>query len=97
MFSHKDDPVGLAKAIAGFIKENPQVELKAGLIDAKQQVTAEEISALSKMPGLQELRAQLLALIQTPATMLVRLVGTPGTQLARVIDARRAEQEEGGD
>jgi hypothetical protein len=39
----------------------------------------------------------LLALFQTPATMLVRLLGTPGTQLARVIDANREKQGEGGE
>jgi hypothetical protein len=41
------------------------------------------------VPGGYELRAQLLALIQTPATSLVRLLGTPGGQIARVVDARR--------
>jgi len=40
-----------------------------------------------------ELRAQLLCLIQTPATMLLRLINTPGEQLARVVDARREAQE----
>ncbi len=97
LLSHEDDPVGLAKALAGFIKENPQVALKAGLIDAREQLDVDGLTQLSKMPALPELRAQMLALFQTPATMLTRLLGTPGTQLARVIDANREKKEEGGE
>ena len=96
LLSHVDDPVGLAKALAGFAKENPQVVARGGLIDAKL-IDVDGVTQLSKMAGLLELRAQLLALFQTPATLLVRLLGTPGTQLARVIDANREKQEEGGE
>ena len=46
---------------------------------------------------LPELRAQMLALFNTPATTLVRLLGTPGTQLARVVDANREKQAGGGE
>jgi large subunit ribosomal protein L10 len=97
LLSHSDDPVVLAKTLTGFIKENPQIELKAGLIDAKDSLDAGGLTELSKLPGLQELRAQLLALFQTPATSLVRLLGTPGSQLARVIDANREKQEDSGE
>ena len=93
--AHKDDPVGLAKAIAGFVKENPQVEVQAGLIDSKAQIDAAAVVQLSKMPGLPELRSQMLALFNTPATTLVRLLGTPGTQVARVIDARGKDGDGG--
>jgi len=97
LLSHGDDAVRLAKALAGFIKENPQVALKAGLIDAKEQLDPAGLTELSKMPALPELRSQMLALFQTPATMLARLLGTPATQLARVIDANRDKQEDGGE
>jgi len=86
---HPSDPVALAKVLTGFAKEHPQIELLAGVIDAAQPLAAAEVTRLAELPGLPELRAQLLALIQTPATMLVRLIGTPASQLARVVDARR--------
>jgi large subunit ribosomal protein L10 len=86
---HSSDPVGLAKALAEFAKENPQLELLAGVVDAKDLVDAATVKQLAKLPGLVELRAQLLALIQTPATSLVRLLNTPGGQIAQVVDARR--------
>ena len=95
--AHETDPVALAKAVAGFAKENPELELIAAVIDAKEAIDADGVKQLSRLPGLSELRAQLLALIQTPATMLVRLLSTPGTQLARVIDARREQQDGSAD
>ena len=55
---------------------------------------ADAVKQLASLPGLPELRAQLLCLIQTPATTLVRLLATPGTQMARVLEARREQQEQ---
>jgi large subunit ribosomal protein L10 len=91
--THQDNPVALAKAIFDFAKENPQVEMLAGLVDAREVIDQAGVKQLASMPSLPELQAQLLALIQTPATTLVRLLGTPGSQLARVLDARREQQE----
>ncbi len=91
--THADDPVALAKVLAGFAKENPQIEILAGLVDGREDVDQAGMKQLATLPSLPELQAQLLAMIQTPATMLVRLLGTPGTQVARVIDARREQQE----
>jgi large subunit ribosomal protein L10 len=90
---HPSDPIGLAKTISDFVKDNPQIELLGAIVDGVDLVDGEGVKHLAKMPGLPELRAQLLALVNTPATMLVRLIGTPGTQLARVLDARREAQE----
>lgn len=86
---HPDDPVGLAKALHDFAKDHPALTLVGGVVDNKDVLEAQDVETLSKMPGLPELRAKLLALFNTPATQLVRLISTPGTQLARVIDARR--------
>ena len=92
--THETDPVSLAKALADFSKENPQLELRAGVVDAKDILDVKGVKQLASLPGLPELRAQLLCLIQTPATQLVRLLGTPGTQVARVLDAHRDRQEQ---
>jgi large subunit ribosomal protein L10 len=89
--THETDPVSLAKALSDFAKDNPELEVLGGLIDARDMLDAAQVKKLASLPSLDELRAQLLALISTPATTLVRLLNTPGTQLARVVDAR-AEQ-----
>ena len=94
---HADDPVLLAKTLSDFAKENPQIELIAGVVDSKDILDVAGVKQLAGMPGLPELRAQLLALIQTPATTLVRLLGTPGMQVARVIDAKAGPEEAAGE
>ena len=91
--THESDPVVLAKALAAFAKENPQLELMAGLVDQKDLLDADGLKYLSSLPGLPETRQQLVTLILTSATQLVRLLGTPGSQIARAIDARREQQE----
>ena len=92
--THESDPVSLAKALAEFSKQNPQLELLAGMIDGKDLLDKNGVKQLASLPGLEQLRGMLLSLIQTPATQLVRLLGTPATELARVLDARREQQEE---
>ena len=95
--THDTDPVSLAKALSAFVKENPELELVAGVVDAKEFLDPEGLKALSNLLGLAELRAQLLSLIQTPARTLVRLISTPGAQLARVLDARREAMDGAGE
>jgi large subunit ribosomal protein L10 len=85
-----DDPVALAKVLMEFAKDHPALSVKAGVVSGSQVLDAAGVKALSALPGLAELRARLLGLLQGPATQLVRLLGTPGTQLARVM---RAHQE----
>lgn len=93
LVSHRTDPIVLAKVLSDFAKDHPQLQLLAGVVDAKDVLRAEGIKTLATLPGLPELRAQLLALVMTPATMLVRLLQTPGGQLARALDARREKLE----
>jgi large subunit ribosomal protein L10 len=93
--AHPTDPVALAKVVSDFAKDNPQLKLIACVVDAKDVYGAEGVKQLAALPGRQELRATLLALINTPATQLVRLINTPAGQVARAIDARR-EKLEGG-
>jgi large subunit ribosomal protein L10 len=91
--AHATDPVALAKVVSEFAKDNPQFRLVACVVDAKDVYEAEGIKQLATLPGRQELRAQLLALVNTPATQLVRLLNTPAGQMARAIDARREKLE----
>lgn len=86
------DPVAFAKVIDGYAEKNEAFEVKGAvmggvLLDKKQ------IAKLATMPGRDELRAQLLALLMTPATQLVRVLSAPGQQMAQVLDARRRQLE----
>jgi large subunit ribosomal protein L10 len=88
-----DDPVAMAKALVDFAKDHPALSVKGGVVAGSQVLDAEGVKALSTMPGLPELRARLLGLLQAPATQLVRLLGTPGSQLARVMKAHQDKLE----
>ena len=93
--AHPSDAVGLAKVVTEFAKDHPQLRVVAAVVEAKDVYETEQIKKLATLPGLPELRAQLLALINTPATTLVRLIATPAGQVARAIDARREKLESG--
>ena len=67
--------------------------LKAGVVSGDQVLDAAGVKTLSTMPGLAELRARLLGLLQAPATQLVRLLSTPATQLAQVMKAHQDKEE----
>jgi len=93
--THPGDPVVLAKALDEFSKSNPELQVVACVVDGKSVLEGAAVKQLAALPGLDQIRAQLLALVQTPATQLVRVLATPGQQLARVVDARRENLEPG--
>jgi len=89
------DMVEAAKAVTEFVKKQPEkLKIKGAVADGSA-LDAAGVEALSKMPGLPETRAQLLALINTPATMLVRLLNEPGARVARVVQANVDKQQAG--
>ena len=69
------DMVASAKALAGFFKKAPEGSLKVkGAVADGSTFDAAGVDALSKLPGLNELRATLAALINTPASQIARAV-----------------------
>jgi len=93
-----EDPVQAAKILTEFMEKEPKakenIKVRGAVVDGKP-VDAAGVTALSKMPGLPELRATILRMMNTPATQLARVISAPGTQLARVIQAR-VDKEGGG-
>ena len=90
-----DDVVVPAKLLVDFMKDRENFAIRAAVIQGKV-IDAKGVQALAKMPGLQELRGQIAAMIAQPATKLARVLGTPGQQLARVLGARREQLEKQG-
>ena len=81
------DPVAAPKVISAFAKKNAKLVIVGGSY-AGALLDAEKVKALAEMPSLDELRAKLLSLINTPASRLVGLLQAPGGQLARVLKAK---------
>jgi len=89
------DPVGLAKILTEFAKDNEALKLRGGLLDGRP-VGVAEIGTLATLPSLLSLRGKIVGLLQAPATQLARLVSEPGAKLARLVQARRSSLESGG-
>lgn len=83
----KQDPVGAAKALQTFVRTNPQLNIKVGLVDGKVLQPA-ELKALADLPSKDALRAQVVGALQGPMSQLVTLLTAPQGELVRVLEAR---------
>jgi large subunit ribosomal protein L10 len=81
-----DDVVAPAKILSAFIKDMEQIKVRSAVVEGRK-VDAAGVKALASLPGLPELRAQILGMLTQPAGKLVRTIAAPGSQLARVIQA----------
>ena len=81
-----EDPVAVAKVIVEFAKTNDKLVVLGGALGS-QTLDADGIKALAALPSLDELRAQLVGMISTPATRIAGVVQAPAGQLARVFGA----------
>ncbi len=88
-----DDVVAPAKILSDFIKDMETIKVKSAVVEGKR-IDANGVKALAKMPGLPELRAQILGMLNQPAGKLVRTIAAPGSQLARVMQAH-ADKSQG--
>jgi large subunit ribosomal protein L10 len=90
------DPVAVAKTAVEFAKGNDKFVILGGALGA-QTLNPDGVRALAELPSLETLRAQLLGLIQTPATRIAGVLQAPGSQLARVFSAfAKKDAAEGG-
>lgn len=83
-----DDPGAPARVARDFAKTHDKLRLKGGVMEG-QALDAAGVERLADMPGPRELKAQLLALLNTPATQLVRVLNAPAQNLLNVITAKK--------
>ena len=75
------DIVAAAKIMVDFAKKNEELVIKAGSYN-KSNIDKEEIINISKMPTLDEIRAKLISLINSPATKIACVLKAPATNYA---------------
>lgn len=80
------DPITIAKLTVKFADELPKLEIKGAVLDG-QVLPAAGVKALAALPSREVLLAQLLGLLQAPATQLLRTLNEPASRLARLVDA----------
>jgi large subunit ribosomal protein L10 len=87
------DPILPAKQLLDFLKDPVAAEhlkIKGGYLGGKL-LSAQDVEALSKMPGRNELRAKLLSVFNASAVQLVRVLAAGPSQFLNVLKAREQE------
>lgn len=85
----KGDPVTVAKTITTFTKEHEVLAYKGGIMDGAP-LDADGFQAIARLPGVDQLRGQLVGLVASPLTGLAagmgNLISGLGRQLAQIAE-----------
>ncbi len=84
-----NNPAGVAKILKDFFDstKSEKLAMRGGMLGGKM-LSIDDIVALSKLPSTDILRAQLLALLSTPATKLVRTFNAVPQGMLNVLQAK---------
>ena len=85
-----DDVVAPAKVVVEYSKQNENLVVLGGAL-GKERLDEAAVRALAALPSLDELRATIAALVNTPATRIAGVLQAPAGQLARVFGAYGAQ------
>ncbi len=91
-FCH-ENVTGVAKAITEYAKSNDYLTVKGGLM-GHNVIDQTAINNLASLPSIEVLRAQLLGLINAPATQLAGVVAGSVRQLMNVVNAYAEKDKE---
>jgi large subunit ribosomal protein L10 len=84
--AYSRDPVAAAKVAVEYSNRNKKLSIVGGSLGDRQLDEA-GVKSLATLPSLDQLRAKLIGVLQTPATRVASVLQAPGSQLARVLDA----------
>jgi large subunit ribosomal protein L10 len=86
------DPVAAAKVVTDYAKANDKFSVVGGVLGTSV-LNEEGVKSLATLPSLDQLRGQLIGLIQAPATKVAGVLAAPAGQLARVFNAYAKKDE----
>ena len=84
--------VAAARVAVKFAKANAKLEILGGVL-FKDLLDAAAVKFLAELPSLDELRASIIAMVNTPATRIAQVLQAPGSQVARVLNAYSIRDE----
>ena len=90
--AYSDDPVGPAKVAVEFAKKNDKFVVLGGAM-GDVRLDQDSIKQLATLPSLDELRAKIVGMLNTPATRIAGVLQAPAGQVARVLSARGQQSE----
>ncbi len=91
-----DNLPGVAKAVLEYLgtQDAERISVKGGVMGT-DVFDAKRVDAISKLPTLEELRAQIAGLVVSPATGLVSVLQAANSQLVNVLQAYEDKLKEG--
>jgi len=90
--AYSKDAVAAARVTVEYAKKNNKLVVVGGALEG-DMLDVDRVKALAALPSLDQLRGQLVGLIQTPATRIAGVVQAPAAQLARVLNAYAEKSE----
>jgi large subunit ribosomal protein L10 len=81
------DAVSAAKVVTQYAKDNDKFTVVGGLLGQTIVLDQKAVSSLATLPSLDQIRAQLIGLLNAPATKIAGVLQAPAGQLARVFNA----------
>jgi large subunit ribosomal protein L10 len=81
------DPVSAAKVVAEYAKGNDKLSIVGGILGQTTVLDEKAVKSLATLPSLDQVRSQLIGLINSPATKVAGIVQAPAAQLARLFSA----------
>lgn len=87
------DVVQVAKIIKKFSASTKKPVLKGGVLEGAV-LSAEDVTALAKLPGKQELQAKLVGTLAAPMTQVVGVMNQKVSSLLYVLNAVREKKEQ---
>ncbi|EDY84801.1 ribosomal protein L10, putative [Verrucomicrobiia bacterium DG1235] len=86
------NPSGVAKILTKYFDKKEKMDVKVGILSS-QRLEKDEVVALSKLPNLDAMRAQLLGLLSQPAQSLVIVLSGVPKALLNVLQAKADQGE----
>jgi large subunit ribosomal protein L10 len=92
LIAYSGDPVAAPKVSVEFAKKNEKLVILGGAMGTTN-LDQDGVKSLASMPSLDELRAKIVGMINTPATRIAQLINAPAGAVARVIGAYARKDE----
>ena len=86
------DPITLAKTLVNFQKKNDMLKIVGGVMESKV-LAPEDVAKIATLPTLDEARAKIVAILQTPAQQLISILLAPGAKIANLAHAKSLKKD----
>ena len=86
------NPITLAKTLVNFQKKNDMLKIVGGVMDNKV-LAPEDVAKIATLPTLDEARAKIAAILQSPAQKLISILLAPGAKIANLAHAKSLKKD----